>query len=176
MLKLAALLSCVLLLSTPVLAQYSRISGSVADTMEKRSMANASILLLRPADSILIAHTRTDATGAFLLKKIPKGHYLLLVTYPSYADYVDEVDAKDTAGVVLPAIPMVLKSKLLEAVVVQGNRAVRIKGDTTEFAADSFRTEAGASVEDLLKKLPGIQVDRNGKITAQGETVIMTSS
>lgn len=171
MLKLAALLSCVLLLSTPVLAQYSRISGSVADTMEKRSMANASILLLRPADSILIAHTRTDATGAFLLKKIPKGHYLLLVTYPSYADYVDEVDAKDTAGVVLPAIPMVLKSKLLEAVVVQGNRAVRIKGDTTEFAADSFRTEAGASVEDLLKKLPGIQVDRNGKITAQGETV-----
>ncbi len=169
--KLTVLLSCLLLLSVPALAQYSHISGSVADTMEKRSMANASILLLRPADSILIAHTRTDASGAFLLKKIPTGHYLLLVTYPSYADYVDEVDAKDTAGVLLPAIPMVLKSKLLEAVVVQGNRAVRIKGDTTEFTADSFRTEAGASVEDLLKKLPGIQVDRNGKITAQGETV-----
>jgi len=171
MLKLAALLSFVLLFSRPALAQYSHISGSVADTMEKRSMANASILLLRPADSILIAHTRTDASGAFRLKKIPTGHYLLLVTYPSYADYVDEIDAKDTAGVVLPTIPLVLKSKLLEAVVVQGNRAVRIKGDTTEFTADSFRTEAGASVEDLLKKLPGIQVDRNGKITAQGERV-----
>lgn len=169
--KLTVLLSFVLLLSVPVLAQYSQVSGSVADTMEKRSMANASILLLRPADSILIACTRSDASGAFLLKKIPTGHYLLLVTYPRYADYVDEIDAKDTGGLVLPAIPMVLKSKLLETVVVSGNRAVRIKGDTTEFNADSFRTEAGASVEDLLKKLPGIQVDRNGKITAQGETV-----
>jgi len=169
--RLALLLSCILLLSLPVLAQYSHISGSVADTMEKRSLANASILLLRPADSILIAHTRSDASGAFRLKKIPTGHYLLLVTYPSYADYVDEIDAKDTGGLVLPAIPMVLKSKLLETVVVSGSKAVRIKGDTTEFNADSFRTEAGASVEDLLKKLPGIQVDRNGKITAQGETV-----
>ena len=67
---------------------------------------------------------------------------------------------------------MILKSKLLETVVVSGNKgAVRIKGDTTEFNADSFRTQAGANVEDLLKKLPGIQVDKNGKITAQGEAV-----
>ncbi|MBS1660875.1 MAG: outer membrane beta-barrel protein, partial [Bacteroidetes bacterium] len=53
-----------------------------------------------------------------------------------------------------------------------GNRnAIRLKGDTTEFNADSFRTQPNASVEDLLKKLPGIQVDKNGKITAQGEAV-----
>ena len=62
--------------------------------------------------------------------------------------------------------------KLLEAVVVNGSKgAIRLKGDTTEFNADSFRTQQGASVEDLLKKLPGIQVDKNGKITAQGEAV-----
>ena len=100
--KLTILLSCMLLLSLPVLAQYSHISGSVADTMEKRTLANASILLLRPADSILIAHTRSDASGAFRLKKIPTGHYLLLVTYPSYADYVDEID--------VPVVPFVLTS------------------------------------------------------------------
>src|SRR6201996_7124856 len=170
--KLTALLSCVLLFCMPALAQYSRISGSVADTMEKRKLTNASILLLRPSDSMMVAHTRTDASGAFLLKKIPTGHYLFLVTYPAYADYVDSVNATDTGGLVLPPVPMVLKSKLLETVVLNGSKgAVRIKGDTTEFNADSFRTEAGASVEDLLKKLPGIQVDRNGKITAQGETV-----
>lgn len=170
--KLTILLSCVLLFCMPAVAQFSHISGSVADTMEKRKLTNASILLLRPSDSILVAHTRSDASGAFQLKKIPTGHYLLLVTYPAYADYVDSVNATDTGGLVLPPVPMVLKSKLLETVVVSGNKgAVRIKGDTTEFNADSFRTEAGASVEDLLKKLPGIQVDRNGKITAQGETV-----
>ncbi|HEX3933120.1 MAG TPA: outer membrane beta-barrel protein [Puia sp.] len=170
--RLPILLSCFLLFAASAMAQYSHISGSVSDTLEKKSLSNASILLLRPADSILIAHARSDAAGHFQLNKVPTGHYLLLVTYPSYADYIDEIDAKDTNGLLLPPVPMVLRSKLLETVVVNGNKgAVRIKGDTTEFNADSFRTEAGASVEDLLKKLPGIQVDRNGKITAQGETV-----
>jgi len=95
----------------------------------------------------------------------------VLATYPSYADYVDELEVKDTAAVRLPPIGMVLKSKLLEAVVVSNKGAIHIKGDTTEFNADSFHTQAGATVEDLLKRLPGIQVDKNGKITAQGETV-----
>ena len=141
------------------------------DTLEKKGLKNASILLLRPADSILLYHTRTDAAGHFQFPHVPTGHYLLLTTYPSYADYVDELEVRDTGSLDLSTIPMVLRSQLLEEVVVKGTGAVRIKGDTTEFNADSFRTEAGATVEDLLKKLPGIQVDRNGKITAQGEAI-----
>ena len=167
--KPSFLLSCGLLFSVSLMAQSSLITGSVADTLEKKPLVNASILLLRPADSILLHHTRSDANGHFRLQHVTAGHYLLLVTYPSYADYVDEVEVKDS--VVLPPIPMVLKSTLLASVVVKGVGAVRIKGDTTEFNTDSFRTEAGATVEDLLRKLPGIQVDRNGKITAQGESV-----
>ena len=169
--KLTLLLSSCLLFSVSLLAQSSHITGSVADTLEKKPLVNASILLLRPADSILLQHTRSDATGHFQLQRIPAGRYLLLVTFPKYADYVDEVELKDSGDLALPPVPMVLKSTLLETVVVKGVGAVRIKGDTTEFNADSFRTEAGATVEDLLKKLPGIQVDHNGKITAQGESV-----
>ena len=174
--KLTVLLTCCLLSCLCAIAQKplisGNLSGSVSDTIDKKQLANASILLLRPTDSILVRHTRSDASGHFRLKNIPVGTYLLLVTYPAYADYVDQVTTKDSSDVVLPTIPMELKSKLLETVVVNGSKgAVRIKGDTTEFNADSFRTEAGASVEDLLKKLPGIQVDRNGKITAQGETI-----
>jgi hypothetical protein len=56
-------------------------------------------------------------------------------------------------------------------VIKQKISAIKIKGDTTEFTADSFHVQANATVEELLKKLPGIQVDKNGKITAQGETV-----
>lgn len=170
--KLTVFLTGFLLCCLTAFAQHAHISGTVSDTTEKKQLTNASILLLRPADSILIRHTRSDGSGHFRLDTVPKGHYLLLVTYPYYADYVDEIDAPDSGNLTLPPVPMVLKSKLLETVVVNGSKgAVRIKGDTTEFNADSFRTEAGASVEDLLKKLPGIQVDRNGKITAQGETV-----
>ena len=69
-------------------------------------------------------------------------------------------------------VSLILKAKLLEEVVIkQKISAIKIKGDTTEFTADSFHVQANATVEDLLKKLPGIQVDKNGKITAQGETV-----
>ena len=169
--RLTALLLSIFLFSTAAMAQSSRISGVIADTTEKRSLINGSVLLLRPADSILVSHTRTAAGGKFQMTA-PPGHYIILVTYPSYADYVDTLFIKDTGAITLATIGLTLKSKLLETVVVSGNKgAVRIKGDTTEFNADSFKTQVGASVEDLLKKLPGIQVDKNGKITAQGEAV-----
>ncbi|HWK06546.1 MAG TPA: outer membrane beta-barrel protein [Puia sp.] len=148
------------------------IKGKIKDTLENKTLSNASVLLLRQTDSILVQYTRTDKAGNFTLSHIPAGHYLFLVTYPAYADYADSLIIKDTADISLPPIALILKSKLLEEVVVNGSKgAIHIKGDTVEFRADSFHTQAGATVEDLLKKLPGIQVDRNGKITAQGEKV-----
>lgn len=148
------------------------IKGSITDSIEKKNLANGAVLLLQKSDSIIIRHTRTDKTGGFQLKDVPPGHYLLLVTYPSYADYADELEVKDSLPISLRPIGLVLKSKLLEEVVVNGSKgAIRMKGDTVEFKADSFRTQAGATVEELLKKLPGIQVDSKGKITAQGQTV-----
>jgi Outer membrane protein beta-barrel family len=150
----------------------TNITGSLTDTVEKKSLHNSSILLLRKSDSIMVRHSRSDKTGAFSLRNIIPGHYLIMATYPAYADYVDELEVKDSGELRLAPIPMILKSKLLEAVVVSSNKgAIHIKGDTTEFNADSFHTQAGATVEDLLKRLPGIQVDKNGKITAQGESV-----
>ena len=62
-------------------------------------------------------------------------------------------------------------SKLLDAVIIRANGAIRIKGDTTEFVADSFKVKDGATVEDLLKKLPGLSVNSKGEITAQGKRV-----
>jgi len=147
------------------------VKGMVTDSTEKKNLSGGSVLILQKTDSIIIKHTRTDKTGNFQLKDIPPGHYLLLVTYPSYADYVDDLEIKDSLPHTLPPIGLVLKSKLLEAVVVSGNKAIRMKGDTLEFKADSFHTQAGATVEELLKKLPGIQVDSKGQITAQGQTV-----
>ncbi len=169
------LIACILFaffLSSVTMGQTAQVVGKTADTAEKKNLANSSILLLRKADSILVAHTRSNATGEFRLSKLPGGHYLILATYPGYADYVDTLDVDSGAKVNLPVIPMELKSRLLEEVVVSVRKgAVHIKGDTTEFVADSFKVHEGATVEDLLKRLPGIQVDRNGAITAEGQTV-----
>src|SRR5579859_5572813 len=74
---------------TVAFAQTAQISGKVSDTAEKKNLANSSILLLRKTDSILVRHTRSDASGNFHLTKVPAGSFLILATHPGYADYVD---------------------------------------------------------------------------------------
>src|SRR5579863_3262911 len=149
----------------------SSIKGVVADTTEKKNLANSVVMILRQKDSVMVGYTRSDKAGNFHLSGLPAGKLLLLITYPKYADYADEFELKDSADLDMHQISMTLKSQLLKAFVVNGNAAIRLKGDTTEFKADSFKVQPNATIEDLLKKLPGIQVDKNGKITAQGEAV-----
>jgi hypothetical protein len=149
----------------------SSIKGIVADTTEKKDLSNSVVMVLRQKDSLMVGYTRSDKAGNFILHDLPAGKLLLLITYPKYADYADEFELKDSADIDMHQISMTLKSQLLKEFVVNGNAAIRLKGDTTEFKADSFKVQPNASIEDLLKKLPGIQVDKNGQITAQGQTV-----
>ena len=150
----------------------SLIKGNITDTIEKKTLKNGAVLVLRRTDSVLVNFTRTDKEGNFIVKNVPAGKFILVITYPAYADYVDEIEVKDSlSNIDLHQIMMTLKSQLLKEVVVTNNNTMHIKGDTTEYKADSFKVQANATVEDLLKKLPGIQVDKNGKITTQGQTV-----
>ena len=170
------LIACILLLiffTSAALAQTAQVSGKIADTAEKkesRQQFHPSLTPIRFHPGYVIPGRMRPAISG--CQKLPGGHYLLLVTYPAYADYVDTLDVDSGRNCQTAAYRVVLKSQLLQAVVVNGSKGgIRIKGDTAEFNADSFHVHAGATVEDLLKKLPGIQVDRNGQITAQGQTV-----
>lgn len=153
-------------------AQNASIIGVTVDTSSKENLSNSVISLLRSKDSILVKFVRSNATGNFELNNLKAGDYILLVTYPNYADYVDHVSLDSLSSVDLGKLSLILKANLLQEVIVkQAIGAIRVKGDTTEYAADSFKVQPNATVEDLLKKLPGIQVDKNGQITAQGEKV-----
>src|SRR6478672_4953045 len=152
-------------------SQTTIIRGRVMDTLEKKGLANAVISMLQRSDSTLAGFTRTGADGSFRLQGINPGPYILLVTYPKFADFADRVDIRSTPENDLGQIPLTLKSSLLDAVVIRSAGSVRIKGDTTEFVADSFHVKDGATVEDLLKKLPGFQVNSKGEITTQGQRV-----
>jgi len=149
------------------------IKGHIADSASNGKMLNTSVCILNAKDSTLYKFTRAAADGSFAINNLRKGKFLLLVTYPEYADYVesfqlDSVKKEMNFG----RINMTLKSKLLAEVMIKGSKAqIKIKGDTTEFNASSFVVQPNAKVEDLLKQLPGIQVDKDGKITAQGQTV-----
>ncbi|TWI94851.1 outer membrane beta-barrel protein [Mucilaginibacter frigoritolerans] len=149
------------------------VKGIIVDTSSNAKLVNASISILNEKDSILYTFVRAGVSGIFAINNLSKGKFILLATYPGYADYIEYFSldsAKRTHD--FGNINMLLKTKLLADVIVKGNRAsIKIKGDTTEFDARTYKVQPNATVEDLLKQLQGIQVDKDGKITAQGETV-----
>lgn len=150
-----------------------RIKGSVADTVANVKLRHTSVVVLNAKDSTLRKFTRVAEDGTFNISGLNKGKFILLVSYPNYADYVEDftLDSVNKEHD-FKRISMLLKTRLLAGVIIKGTKAaIKIKGDTTEFDAGSFKVQPNAKVEDLLKQLPGIQVDKNGKITAQGQTV-----
>lgn len=156
-----------------VFGQGYGVKGSVNDSVEHVKLINASVAILNAKDSTLVTFTRAAQDGSFDIKNLHKGKFILLLAYPDYADYVqhfslDSVKQLHNFG----HINMELKSRLLHEVIIKGaTTAIKIKGDTTEFNAAAYKIQPNAKVEDLLKQLPGIQVDQDGKITAQGQTV-----
>jgi Outer membrane protein beta-barrel family len=164
-------IAILLICSTAVNAQNTAVKGIIVDKISKDRIANSVIYIVRAKDSILLNFARSKPNGSFEIDNVLPNKVLILVSHPNYAEYTDElvIDAKSLIN--LDSIYLTNKAKLLEAIIVKGSAAIRMKGDTTEYNADSFYVPPNATVEDLLKKLPGIRVDKNGKITAQGEKV-----
>lgn len=169
MLKSSIAAALLLLIACSASSQQSTISGRIADSSEKKNLLLSSVSLLRKTDSTLVTYTRSDANGRFRLPKIDTGKYVILVSYPRYADYMEQLVV--TGDLDIGDINLIQKAKLLDEVVIRTGTAIRIKGDTTEYVADSFKVKEGATVEDLLKKLPGFTVNSKGEIVAQGKRV-----
>lgn len=171
LLTLFFILACMATVTT-AFAQPSTLKGTITDTLNKQNLSNAVISVLRVKDSVLVKFTRTGATGHFELKNLATGNYILMVTYPSYADYVEKISIEAGKDRDFGQLPLITKANLLQEVIVrQRVSAIRVKGDTTEYKADSFHVSANADVQELLRKMPGIQVNSKGEITAQGEKV-----
>ncbi len=168
--KISVLLAAVLFFCFNSFGQTAVITGTLSDGAEKKPVYNSVVALLTPVDSFLYKFTRTDANGNFTIKNAAAGNYILMTAHALYADYTDSIYVKDVETN-LGTISLLNKSKLLQDVIVKTGSAIKIKGDTTIYTADSFRVSANANVEELLKKLPGIQVDKNGEIKAMGEKV-----
>ena len=154
-------------------AQSIQIKGEIVDKEASSNLINASVAVLQAKDSILVKFTRVAADGSFKFNNMPVGDYILLVTYPDYADYVESFKLNETITTKdFGKIGLLSKARLLNEVIVKGEAiSMKVNGDTTEFNAGSFKVQPNAKVEDLLKQLPGISIDKDGKITAQGQTV-----
>jgi hypothetical protein len=149
------------------------VKGIAFDTLSKQPVAAATITVMLKKDSSLVTFTITDNRGYFELKGIPNGEYRLLITHVSYHNNNQYFTIDDNKKFLdLGNIPMNDKSKVLEEVVVMNEAPpVTLINDTVQYNAGSFKTPPNANVEQLLKKLPGIQVQKDGSIKAQGEKV-----
>jgi len=148
------------------------IKGTTIDTTTKAKLATT-ITVLNAKDSLLKGYTHSKPDGSFSITGLPTGRYYLWVTYPDYATYQEEFTVTPNTPLKdFGNISMQLRSKVLQDVVIRGQaQAIKIKGDTTEYNAKAFVIQPNDKVEDLLKQLPDVQVDKDGKITAQGKSV-----
>jgi outer membrane receptor protein involved in Fe transport len=159
------------LMSYSAFAQKLTIQGSVIDSTAK-PLDYATVMLLNAKDSSLATFDRTNEQGFFALKNVNPANYLLKITFVGYAPFTKPIDNQAVGLLDLGKIQLQGMSKELATIVVEGEKSpVTIKKDTIEFNAGSFKTKPNAAVEDLLKKLPGVQVERDGTVRAQGEVV-----
>lgn len=168
LLPLLGLFSTLLLAQAPTRYQ---IEGFAVDT-SAAPLGSATVMLLQRKDSSLVNFTRTDVKGAFVMRNVKKGDYLVKISFVGYIPYNKDVEFGDNATVDLGALKLKPITKELFEVVIKTARApMSIKGDTIEYDARTFKVPPGSTVEDLLRKLPGVQVDQDGNVVAQGQQV-----
>lgn len=148
---------------------YYGLSGNLTDE-HGTELLGATILLLNLPDSTMEEYALTNEKGFFKLSAPKQTNYLLRISYMGYEDYEQVLDLNQKID--LGTIVLKEKTALLESVeVVEERIPIRMKGDTLEYSAGAFEIQEHDNVEALLKKLPGIQVDRDGTLKAQGERV-----
>ncbi len=147
------------------------VKGIVADTAGRQPMSEATVSVTPEKDTSDIQFAITDQHGAFLFRNLTPGAYSLLITFENYRHVRRRftIDAI-TKDIDLQTVYLHREADLLAEVVIQ-RPPMQIKKDTIEYNAQSFTTKPNAVAEDQLKKLPGVQVDASGNITAQGEKV-----
>lgn len=148
------------------------IRGSVTDT-DGLPLPGATIRLFMGNDSVQSAFQVADSDGKFTLRKVKKGNARVVISMTGMEEVSKDVEIKnsgekkDLGAITLSESAHTLK----EAVVTAVKAAVVAKQDTMEFNAGSFHTAPNATVNDLLKKLPGVEVGTDGSITSNGKTI-----
>ncbi len=146
------------------------LRGSVSDDLGD-ALPQATVRLLAASDSSFVKGTKTNNSGLFRLTGVSRGRYVVEVTYVGLARSLTPVTVA-SSSVDLGKIEMRQSSIMLNDVVVTGVKTpIKVSEDTVEFNADSYKTQPNAVVEDLLKRLPGVEIDSDGKITANGKEI-----
>ena len=168
-----AVLSLLVLLMISVSAKAQTIRGKLVDLVDSRPLAGASLSITSIKDTLAIRNSIADSTGSFLFSGVAIDSYFLKVSYIGYEDFRQVVGISDSLPDLNLGTLFIPKStrELSGVTVAARTPPTQQKGDTVQYNASQFKVNPDATVEDLVRKAPGITVDRDGTVTAQGEQV-----
>jgi uncharacterized membrane protein YgcG len=168
------LLLVLLFIAGSILAQSKNagtVKGKLIDSVSQQNLKDATVSVLSKTDSSVVVYALSKADGSFTVENVPYGSYIFNVSFQGFADIyknfsVDGQKPLYNVGILhLVSLPTNLGNVTVKTT------PITIKGDTTEFNASMFKTKPNSTAEDMLKKLPGVEVDKEGAVTAQGQTV-----
>lgn len=169
--KTLMLVLAMMLASVNLMAQSRKISGTITDRDTKDAVMQVTVQLLKQ-DSSFIKGTLTNENGEFSIEAPKDGKYIIKLTSVGYTPVVKSVDISGGKDARLGNIVIGADAIMLKGATVVGQAAkVTVKEDTFVYNASAYRTPEGSVLEELVKKLPGAQVDDDGKITINGKEV-----
>ena len=148
------------------------IKGKLLDNATQEAIPEANIRILSKKDSTFITGKASDKNGAFSIP-VKNGNYIVHISYIGYTDLFKDVsitNRNNTAN--LGTLSLNEDGVLLsDAVITAKAVEIVVRGDTVEYNADSYKVAETAVIEDLLKKMPGVEIDADGKITVNGQEI-----
>lgn len=172
--KITVLFLC-LITVTAVMAQAGRISisGKVIDAEDKSPIAQATVQMLSLPDSTFVTGEASTNQGIFKFPNLKAGKYVLKISFVGYQTLMKQVNATGAKpSINLGELSLAPDAIMLgEAVIVAEAPPVTVVQDTTVYNTSAYRVPEGAMLEDLVKKLPGAEVDSEGKVTVNGKEI-----
>lgn len=172
--KKTAFFLTAILFSAVSFSQSGSITGRLTDSSTRKTLPLATVTVFKARDTSIVTYRLTNQEGIFKVTGLPLEVPLrMMVTFSGYSPYrVTFTLTPANNNLHFDSVTLNPTSKMLDEVMVMSERPpVTIKNDTIEFNASAFKTLPNALVEDLLKKLPGVQVDKEGNIMANGKPV-----
>lgn len=161
-----------LMVTTAIMAQHT-LSGTILSKTDNTpiDMATVRLFTYQGTDSTLVQGAQTYHDGLFILNNVRPGKYRLIVSSVGFNEHSQWVEMKN-ANLDVPTIRLTEQVQHLAEVSVQGKAAeMTVKGDTIEYNTAAYQVSENANVEELLKKMNGVEVDKEGKVTINGEEI-----
>lgn len=160
-----------LLLAATGYSQNIVLKGKITDKADKSTIAGATVALVNQKDTASKLMRVSDTKGNFQFSGLQAAAYIVRISYSGYEKIEQKINLQASNKDPIPFSISKLATELTGVTVVATTAPVKQKGDTSEFSANQFKVNPDATAEDLVKKLPGITVAKDGTVTAMGEQV-----